>query len=332
LKHKPWMGWANTPIRRRIRDALITLALVIPAAWRIKRWQCDIIYTNTITIWIGAVVARILRKPHVWHFHEFGGADHGMDYLYGEAVSLKLLKSLSSRYIANSEAVAKKFTENIIPGKLAVIYQSVTLMPGGPEVQPSERFRCVIVGKVSPGKGQEDAIRAVAALVAEDLAVELYIIGDGEGYAQFGAHLAGLIKEAGIGKYVHFKGYCEAAFEYMRSANVVLMCSRCEAFGRVTVEGMLAGKAVIGTRSGATIELIREGGNGLLYAPGDHRELAEKIRYLYHHPEAARTMGENGRRWATAHFSQERYGAELLGLLASLLKNRAGGSRRDLEK
>ena len=55
------------------------------------------------------------------------------------------------------------------------------------------------------------------------------------------------------------------------------MCSRAEAFGRVTVEAMKLGLPVIGAARGATPELVRDGWNGLLYAHGDANELAGKI-------------------------------------------------------
>lgn len=75
--------------------------------------------------------------------------------------------------------------------------------------------------------------------------------------------------------------------------DVAMMCSRAGALGRVTAEAMLAGKPVVGARSGATSELLREGFNGLLCAPGDLQELAQRLRFLFKHPEAARQMGAN---------------------------------------
>jgi glycosyltransferase involved in cell wall biosynthesis len=58
------------------------------------------------------------------------------------------------------------------------------------------------------------------------------------------------------------------------------MCSRSEAFGRVTVEYLRRGRPVIGTRSGGTPELVDDGRTGLLYSPGDTRALANRIELL----------------------------------------------------
>jgi glycosyltransferase involved in cell wall biosynthesis len=97
------------------------------------------------------------------------------------------------------------------------------------------------------------------------------------------------------------------------------MCSRKEAFGRVTVEGMKAGKPVIGANSGGTKELIKDRYNGFLYTFGDYHELAEKVKYLCQHPDEARQMGENGKQWALEKFNIEHYTEEVLTVLRRLI-------------
>jgi glycosyltransferase involved in cell wall biosynthesis len=325
IKSKPWTGWETTTIWKRFKNAVLTLLMAIPAAWRIKFWKCDLVYSNTITIWIGALAAALLRKPHIWHIHEFGAEDHGLSFLFGEKFSLKILNLFSSICIINSKAVAKKYKNYISPTKLRVVYysmhlvQSVSLAQKEAFVPISKKYRCVIVGKVAPGKGQEDAVRAVVHLFDKGIDTELYIIGDGIGYEAYLSSLYEIVREYNAADQVHFLGYCDYPLEYMKSADVILMCSRCEAFGRVTVEGMLAGKPIIGARGGATKELVREGFNGLLYTPGDYQDLAKKITYFFDNRKSAREMGENGRRWAVAKFSQKRYGKELHDIILATI-------------
>ena len=44
-----------------------------------------------------------------------------------------------------------------------------------------------------------------------------------------------------------------------------MMCSRCEGFGRVTIEAMLRAIPVLGYNSGGTSELVKNGENGYLF-------------------------------------------------------------------
>lgn len=105
----------------------------------------------------------------------------------------------------------------------------------------------------------------------------------------------------------------------LRAADVILVCSRTEGFGRATVEAMLAGKPVIGANNTATAELIQDDSNGLLYRTGDPQDLAGKIEYLYGHPEIAMRLGQSGQGWAKRVFTRDRFRDELLPLMAALL-------------
>jgi glycosyltransferase involved in cell wall biosynthesis len=123
----------------------------------------------------------------------------------------------------------------------------------------------------------------------------------------------------GIQDRIHFVGYVNNSAAHVRASDVVLVCSRCEAFGRVTVEGMLAGKPVVGSRSGGTAELLIDGFNGFGYTPGDADDLAEKIQHLHDHPADAATMGTNAAKWAAEQFNLDRYGEEMWSYLRPLV-------------
>ena len=97
---------------------------------------------------------------------------------------------------------------------------------------------------------------------------------------------------------VEMVGYVDNPFPFVESADIVLMCSQCEAFARAVLEGMMLGKPIVGSRSGGTVEAVRDHFNGFLYTPGDVRDLADKVRYLAENLEYAASSektGENGR-------------------------------------
>lgn len=320
ISYKWWMG-RELPLWKRISRTFLNIAMTIPVALRIKIWKCDIVYTNTIAVCVGAMAARLLRRPHVWHIHEFGYEDLRLSFDLGKRLSLWLIDKLSSVCITNSFAVMEKFQQHINPSKLKVIYQSVSIpqIASNEDVimAPNTGIRSIIIGQLREGKRQEDAIRAIAELVKSKIKAELIIIGDGD--PKYREHLDGLVVKNKLDSYIKFMGYVENPFPYIRSSDVLLMCSRSEAFGRVTVEAMKMGKPVIGTSSGGTKELIKNEFNGLLYRVGDYKELANKIRYLYKNRNKARQMGWNGQRWAMTQFTQENYGDEILAVLKQLI-------------
>ena len=89
-------------------------------------------------------------------------------------------------------------------------------------------------------------------------------------------------------------------------ADIILVCSRNEAFGRIILEAMLLRKPVIATNSGGTPELIKDGFNGLLYEVGNYHQLAEKIEYLIEHNHKMEELGEHGYAFAKKEFTKEK--------------------------
>jgi glycosyltransferase involved in cell wall biosynthesis len=84
-------------------------------------------------------------------------------------------------------------------------------------------------------------------------------------------------------------------------------------------------KPVIGSNLGSIPELIEDGIDGLLFEPKNVGDLADKIRYLYHHPLLAEKMGIAAREKVEEKYSEEEYYKKLLSLYDGLIKN--GGTK-----
>ena len=325
-----WMSRGQQSRWMPMKSLVRHLATLPAVLWAIKRWNCDVVYTNTITVCTGAIASMILGRRHVWHLHEFGYEDHGLVFFFGEYVSYKIINSLSSACIVVSNALKLKYQRHILPSKLAVIYPSMhhtqlneaaLTCPRVSVPARRERFRAVVVGALTEGKRQEDAVRAVGSLVRDGASVELLIVGGGD--QNYRRRVEKIVSANRLEQQVIFIGQVTDAFPFIRSSDVAIVCSESEAFGRVTIEAMLAGKPVIGARSGATPELVQAGVNGLLYEPGNSKELADKIQFLYENPTVALRLGEAAMKWASVTFTRERYGNQLLSLLTAVIESRS---------
>jgi glycosyltransferase involved in cell wall biosynthesis len=304
----------DKPQWHRVMRTGINLIQSLRVAWLARRMGADVIYSNSLCINAGALASIWSRLPHVWQVHEFGEEDHGWRYDVGKSGSRRMLDRLSDAVVMVSQAVADKFASDVAPHRSQVVYQAVEVDDDVADAaeRPASRFRCVIAGRLSTGKGQEDAIRAVASLVRQGVDVDLDIVGDGSG--SYATMIKALVEELGVTERIRFVGYQANPFPFMRAADAVLVCSTAEAFGRVTVEAFLAGRAVIGVRSGGTAELIEQGG-GLMYTAGDSDGLAAQIRRLVDNRAEAKLLGERARNWATKRFTSERATAETMAIL-----------------
>lgn len=321
-----WVSSGNSFWKAMLQACLNTLMSLTSLAIAKKAWawRADVIYTNSIVTPVGALAAKLLRKPHIWHIREFCKEDYNLSFNLGMKRTMKLVNSLSSHVIAISEAIKDKYAEYLPEQKIRVIYNPVAfkeefLKPAtGLSTKKREEFIVTILGLLHDGKGQIDAVRAIGELIKLNIKVRLRIIGDGDkGYIK---RLKEEVAKARIEAHVEFLGYLDNPTWLVNEADAILVCSRCEAFGRVTAEAMLAKKPVIGARSGATKELIQEHSNGLLYEPGNYRELAEKIQYLMDNRKVVEIMGLNGHRFAAEHFTIERYLEEIYTVLREAVK------------
>jgi len=312
LPYRWWVGPENGPLWRRAARLLWNLFCTVPAYLRIRRWDPDLVYSNTLTVPVGAFAAALARRGHVWHIRELGHEHNRMVFDLGERTALRVMDALSASILANSRCVAERYRPAFGRRKVSVVYQAVEpdLRPGPAIDRPKRGFRCVAVGSISPAKRQEEAIEALALLRAEGRAVELLIVGEGD--PRYERHLRELSRRLGLEQEVAFLGEVPSAWSILLGADAVVQCSRREAFGRVTVEGMLAGRPVVGARDAGTAELIRDGRNGFLYEPGDVAQLAAVLRRLMDRPAEAAAVAARARDWAAARFSPRRYGDEIL--------------------
>jgi glycosyltransferase involved in cell wall biosynthesis len=339
----PWPG----PLEGRLQAAGAHVTLVPQARWVSDRrrpfgvtWRlsrnvrslrplvralrasgADLVVTNTITAPLGAFAARLARLPHVWYLHEYGTPEHGVRFDFGRRTSLALVRRLSDAVLVNSEALRVHFGP-LLGEEPRVVYYAVDVPELDAPLTAEGPLQIAQVATLAPGKGQLDAVRALGLLVRRGVDVRLRLVG-----ADFDGQAA-VVREAARREHVEERlelvGFSDEPVREVAEADVALSCSRLEAFGRATVEAMKVGRPVIGAASGGTLELVRDGWNGLLYPPGDPDALAERIERLDRDRALLRELGSNARTWANATFTRERFADGLLAVFQQL----RGASRK----
>ena len=245
------------------------------------RKEIDIIHSNSSLVFFGAFLKLIIRKPLVWHLREFGKVDYNLVFGLGRKLSAYCYAK-ADRVIAISGAMNSFFKENVYEGNnLITLYNGVdesTIVCkfNLAHLSSDGKVKIAIVGGISEAKNQEDLILAVGLM--DKLNYHVDIIGGGE--EKYMIRLKQLVSENNLGDTVSFLGNKTNIGELLSDYDIGVITSKNEAFGRVTIEYMLAGLAVIGSRAGANPEIILDGENGLLYELGNHEDLAEKIASL----------------------------------------------------
>ena len=147
------------------------------------------------------------------------------------------------------------------------------------------------VGSIIPGKGHKCVIDATIKLHEEGYPICLNIAGKGKAYMD---ELENYISSMNAESYIHLLGQVSDMKSLREECEVGIVASLMEAFGRVTIEGMLSGLLMIGANSGGTAELINDGENGYLFKPDDVESLVDKIRKVFNNRRKSKELAEKG--------------------------------------
>ena len=111
---------------------------------------------------------------------------------------------------------------------------------------------------------------------------------------------------------------------YANSDVVVVPSIWGEPFGLTALEAMSCEVPVVASRVGGLQEIVRDGENGLLVAPGDHVELSEKIETLLDDGSLRAEMGRRGRRHVIQRFSWDTIMDDYVSILRGIGGRGAG--------
>jgi glycosyltransferase involved in cell wall biosynthesis len=130
----------------------------------------------------------------------------------------------------------------------------------------------VFAGRITVQKSLRVALEALAGVDG----VTLVLAGEGDERPALERDVA----ELGLEQRVSFIGAQprERVLELFAAADASILSSSWENFPHTVVEALAVGTPVLATATGGVAEVVRDGENGLLVAPGDAVALGEAIR------------------------------------------------------
>lgn len=282
----------------------------------IKKNKIQLIHTNASNVDFGALLSRVCHLPHVWHVREALYEDYKLKYA-DAAVEKKLLRR-AEKVVFISDYVRELRKMNDVNGITVYDGLNIKMYYDERELFEESDMKILIACTMREEKGVMDAVRAVDILVNQKKKKNVRLVMAGA-YSPFVDVLKETARQCKITQNVEYVGNVSNLRELRRWADISLTCSRSEAMGRVTIEAMLAGMLVIGAKAGATKELIKDGGTGILYEACNPAELAEKIIGVYENKEKMREIAAKGQQFAVQQFDGERYADKILQVYEELL-------------
>lgn len=187
-----------------------------------------------------------------------------------------------SHYIANSQWTAGTVREalGVCPGSVDVVYSmcgvTEAMLDGPPREEPHTPLRLLFLGRLSPWKAPDVAIRSLAPLRELGIEATLTIAGGSHfGEDEYATKVTAL---AAAEPGVSLLGHVDNVQGLLESHDLLVHCSTVpEPFGQVIVQSLAAGIPPLATADGGPQELTAGAPTDLSYHPGDAADLASGV-------------------------------------------------------
>lgn len=307
-----------------------TFKYILPLRKLLLDQKIDILHLRSrVPAWLGYLAWKTMppskRPTLVTTFHGFYSIN-----------KYSAIMTKGEKVIAISRLIAEHIKENyhIPEEKIVTIHRGVDTDAFDPAIVSEERLAIlrkqwqidddqspfiVLPGRISPWKGHDILIRALAEL--KDFAWTAVFIGDTAENQRISSNLRDMLCEYQLTDRVKFVGHCDDMPAAYLLADIVISAASTEpeAFGRVAVEAAAMGKPIIASAHGGSLETVLPGKTGWLVKPNDAKGLSEALAQAIPDDDLCRKLGKQGQAWVRDNFTVAGMCEKTLALYEELL-------------
>lgn len=269
----------------------------------VSRVRPRLVYVNTVAVPLWLLVARLRGVPALCHVHE---AEASRPAWVRGVLALPVL--LADVVVGNS-----RFTIDVLARSFGRLRRRSRLVlnavPGPPEPLMARAVldggvRVVYVGRLSPRKGVDVAVDAIARLRQAGVPASLDVVGAPfPGYEWYVDELRDRVRRADLTDHVRLHGFREVVWDAVASGDVVVVPSRSdESFGNAAVEAVLCARPVVVSGTSGLLEATAGYRGAQTVPPDDPGALAEAITRVAHDWDRWRAAA-----WADAEQARARH-------------------------
>ena len=256
---------------------------------------------------LGLIIARCLGIYLQVQIH----TDFASPFFKNESLRNRLRTFLAQRVIPRadgvrvvSERIAAAVRDIALWQRVVVLPIYVPLSPREPKQTSTDKLTILAVSRLTKEKDIATALKALRDVLAQFPNVTFRIVGEGPEHTA----LENEARNLGIEKSVVFEGHTDDVAPYYQSADVFLLTSRYEGYGRVLIEAAYANLPIIMTNVGIAGDILLDEKHALVCTVSSPQCIASKLERLIADPLLRGRLGTAAREAVeSARISKEEY-------------------------
>jgi glycosyltransferase involved in cell wall biosynthesis len=305
----------------------------------LNAWNVDLVHTHSALMLWGALGARGLGIPHVWHVKESIGGEGYFKFWLPDRAIVSVIHRLSDRVLAMSAYAAEVFAREGRGEGVQVLYDGVDIDcfrrargTGEPlrhslGIHPNETVVAMVANISAMMKRHGLFIDAASRLAPKHPNARFVVFGAtpaarrlSKGAADYAQGLRRRVRAHGLQERFVWAGFQRDIPQMMDAVDVLVHPCPVEGFGRVAIEAMASAKPVVGPSAGGIAESVCHGETGYLFRPDDLGSLVESVDRLLASATLRREFGSRGRAVATERFSLSTHCTALAAVYREVLE------------
>ena len=294
---------------------------LVALAAKLGTWKPDVVHAHDwLVAWAGDTLKTWFDRPLVATIHATERGRHGGHLPPGMPAAINAVEWWLTYQAREVIACSKFMVREVVEG-FELPTEKVHLVPNGVDTElwtvkgatpPAREPLVVAWGRVQYEKGFQVLVRAIASLRHRVPGIRCIIAGRGS----YLAELQTQIDVEGVSDLVDLAGFVpdDELKAILQRAGCVVIPSLYEPFGIVALEGMAAGAPTIVARTGGLAEILEGTDAGLLFEPGSHFDLADRIADVLGDAAVAAAMSAKAASLLAAKYTWDAIAASTIGV------------------
>ena len=295
----------------RLKDKIFSNVFIYPMSRRKALFWHPKFLVNIVTAqdpfengFIAYLLAKKIQIPLQLQIH----TDFLSPYFARESLINKIRIKIAEFLLPRAEkirVVSERIKKTLIHDSRFIIHESkITVLPIFVDVEkiknapvvtnlhkkyPDHDFIILMASRLTREKNIQMAVEAMESIVERFPKTLLLIVGDGPEKSKIKSQISNL----GLEKNIVIEAWTDDLTSYYKTADLFLLTSNYEGYGRTVVEAMAAGCPIAMTDVGLAGEFLKDNVSGLIVPVNSSRTLGEVIQRLVNNPALRSELKNN---------------------------------------